>query len=174
MLIEVRKIAEEAKAANADTKEVNDEINKLIRENGGEEAFREELMQETEQQRGENPKYINCAVFTSKSGMHLTEEEMESLEDALTGQAESLDSEIGKFVAAFIEDYFGGDMDSCDNAYEIDESYVAFNFDDCSDHEYLEEDLVIIQDYLNRIVGKEIFNYHAGYGTDDSVRGLYY
>ena len=37
-----------------------------------------------------------------------------------------------------------------------------------SDHTYDENDLKIICDMLNQIVGRTVFNEYEGYGTDDS------
>lgn len=169
VLSEVRDIVEEARKANADSKELKDKIDKLVKENGGEEAFGKELSEELAQQCAENPKYINCAIFTVKSGEHLSEDEQEQLLGILTGEMESEDSQVSNFIRAFTEDYFSGDMDSCDNACEMDESYIAFNFDDSTDHEYLEEDLIFIRDSLNRIVGREVFDRYEGAGADVSV-----
>lgn len=38
-----------------------------------------------------------------------------------------------------------------------------------ADIDYDEEDLAYICKFLNKIVGRDVFNYYEGWGTDDSV-----
>ncbi len=85
-------------------------------------------------------------------------------------QEETLeDAELNRFITLFVNDYFGGDMTDCDYPCELEPEYLAFNFDDTADHEYSEEDLVLIRDELNKIIGRQVFDEYEGYGTDDSV-----
>lgn len=96
------------------------------------------------------------------------EAEQQKLTDTLTGESEPENTNIERFVSEFREDYFGDNYDACENAIETGEDYIAFNFDDMSDHTYDENDLKIICDMLNQIVGRTIFNEYEGYGTDNS------
>ena len=129
-----------------------------------------ELKKEVKENREvKNPKYINCAIFSVNPEDKLTEEEQELIISILFEGAETDDEELNRFVGLFIEDYFGGNAEACDNAYEVEAEYVAFNFDDSRDHDYSEDDLVLIREELNKIVGREAFEDYEGAGTDDSV-----
>lgn len=58
---------------------------------------------------------------------------------------------------------------ACECAYESGPGYIAFNFDDANDHEYLEDNLVYIGVELNKILGRHAFYKYEADGTDDSV-----
>lgn len=170
VLCEVKKIADDAVAAKKSSEETKAAVDEFIRKNGGEDAVASEIKQELKEARDpKNPKYINCAIYTVKSGDCLSEEEMDKLSALLSGETEAEDNNTKLFLQAFIEDYFAGDIASCDYPLELDPNYIAFNFDDSADHEYLDEDLALICEELNRIVGRNAFDDYEGYGTDDSV-----
>ena len=166
VLVEVKKIADEVKASGKAQEEA---VNKLIEECGGEAEFKKKLHDEVKSERDtKNPKYINAAIFCINGAEGLSDEEQEKLVDTLTGEAEAETGEIARFVDAFCEDYFASDHDSCDCPIEIGQEYIAFNFDDMSDHPYDEEDLQIIMDELNKILGRAAFSEYESLGTDDS------
>ena len=104
-----------------------------------------------------------------RSENSLSESEQDKLIDILTGGFDGENKEINTFVRVFQEDYFGDDILACDNPIEIAENYIAFNFDDFTNHEYLEDDLKTIMEMLNKIVGRDVFGEYEWFGTDDSV-----
>ena len=174
ILVEIKKSMDKAKAEGKSEEEVKkagaDTTKNLVRESGGVFGFVKALKKEVKENREvKNPKYINCAIFSVDPEDKLTEEEQELIISVLFEGAETEDEELNRFVELFINDYFGGDAEACDNAYEVEAEYVAFNFDDSRDHDYSEEDLVLIRDELNKIVGREVFVDYEGAGTDDSV-----
>ena len=174
VLVEVKKIADEAAKVGKNSEEIKEAVQKLVNDCGGENNFAKEVTEELKQNRDNtNPKYINCAIFTVNQGEVLTEEEQEKLASILLKEISLGDAKLDNFVKIFIEDYFAGDVCTCDNAYEIEAEYMAFNFDDTRDIEYNEEDLVYIRDEFNKILGRQVFDDYEGYGTDDSVNGYY-
>lgn len=173
ILIEVKKIGEEVKAAGKSKEEeeavYKEAVRQLVERYGGKAAFLEAIRKELKAERAsKNPTYINCAVFETAVNDSLSELEQQKLVDTLTSKAEAETVEIARFANAFREDYFGDNYEACDNAIEIGEGYIAFNFDDMSDHPYDEEDLKTIRDMLNKMVGREVFDEYEGFGTDDS------
>lgn len=174
ILVELKKSMDKAKAEGKTDAEVGkataETAKKLVKESGGVLGFVKELKKEVKENREvKNPKYINCAIFSVNPEDKLTEEEQELIISILFEGAETDDEELNRFVGLFIEDYFGGNAETCDNAYEVEAEYVAFNFDDSRDHDYSEDDLVLIREELNKIVGREAFEDYEGAGTDDSV-----
>ena len=174
ILVELKKSIDKAKAEGKSDKEAGkataDTAKKLVQESGGVIGFIKELKKEVKENRDvKNPKYINCAIFSVHAEEKLTGEDQERLISVLFEGEETEDGELNHFVELFVNDYFGGDAEACDNAYEVEAEYVAFNFDDSCDHEYSEEDLVLIRDELNKIVGRDVFEDYEGAGTDDSV-----
>lgn len=174
ILVEIKKSMDKAKAEGKTEEEVKkagaDTTKNLVKESGGVFGFVKALKKEVKENREvKNPNYINCAIFSVDPEDKLTEEEQELIISVLFEGAETEDDKLNRFVELFINDYFGGDAEACDNAYEVEAEYVAFNFDDSRDHDYSEEDLVLIRDELNKIVGREVFVDYEGAGTDDSV-----
>jgi hypothetical protein len=172
LLGEVKKIIIET--AN-DVSAARTRMDQLVDENGGSQKFTQELRQEIRAERDkEYQKYINCVIFWVKPGDSLSAEEQDDLISVLSDEVEIEDEHIAEFVECFIQEYFGGVADLRDDgASEIASDYLAFNFDDTTDHEYEEEDLKIICAELNRIVGREVFDEYDWYGTNDSVKELY-
>ena len=173
VLGEVQKLCEDVKTAcQSKAGEDNSfakELKELIDKCGGENAFRKALRQELKVERdSENPTYINAAIFLLDEADALSESEQQKLVDVIRGNIEAETSEVKKFVCAFREDYFADDYDSCDNPIEVGAGYIAFNFDDMSDHPYDEEDLQLIMDMLNKMLGRDAFCEYEGLGTDDS------
>lgn len=169
VLVEIKKIGEQVKAQGQTEEKQLECIKKLINECGGETEFKKKLHEELKVERdSKNPTYINCAIFEVCADASLSETEQQKLMDTLLGELEPKTDEIARFVNAFREDYFGDDYETCDNAIEIGMGYISFNFDDMSDHKYDEEDLQVICDMLNRIVGRKVFDEYEGLGTDDS------
>ena len=174
ILVEIKKsmdkVREEGKSDEEVKKAGADTTKKLVKESGGVFGFVKELKKEVKENREvKNPKFINCAIFFVNPENKLTEEEQELIISILFEGAEADDEELHRFVGLFIDDYFGGNAEACDNAYEVEAEYVAFNFDDSRDHDYSEDDLVLIRKELNKIVGREAFEDYEGAGTDDSV-----
>lgn len=168
VLIEIKKIGEEVKATEEAQEKQLEDLNQLIEKYGGKAEFERKLREELKAERdAKNPMYINCAIFEVSAGDSLSEADQQKLIDTLMGDLEPETDKIAKFVDAFREDYFGDDYEACDNAVDIGEGYILFNFDDMSDHNYDEEDLVIICEYLNEIVGRDVFDGYEGFGTDD-------
>lgn len=166
ILAEVRKIAEEVKISGKTQEEL---LNQLVEKCGGKAEFKKKLQKELETEcNTRNPKYINAAIFIVADGDGLSDEEQTQLIETLLGESETETEEITKFVDAFCEDYFSSDYTACDNPIEIGQSYIAFNFDDMSDHPYDDEDLELIMDMLNKIVGREAFCEYESLGTEDS------
>ncbi|MBE5938730.1 MAG: hypothetical protein E7265_12000 [Lachnospiraceae bacterium] len=174
ILVELKKTMDKAKEEEKSDIEVREEITgtvqNLIREFGGVADFIRGLKKEVKENSDvQKPKYINCVIYSVNPEEKLTMEEQEKIISVLFEQGGTNDAELGYFVTAFIEDYFGGDVKACDNAYEVEAEYVAFNFDDSCDHVYSEEYLQCLRDGLNKIVGREVFEDYVGAGTDDSV-----
>ncbi len=169
ILGELIQIYEEAKELGQTQEEQTAKVNQLIEKCGGEAQFKKKVREELKAERNpKNPAYINCAIFEVNADDSLSVAEQQKLADTLTGDLEPENTNIERFVSEFREDYFGDNYDACENAIETGEDYIAFNFDDMSDHTYDENDLKIICDMLNQIVGRTIFNEYEGYGTDDS------
>lgn len=177
VLTEIKKIATDVEQTKKDVTETKEDVKEIkaqmeqIKEaNGGEENLREQILAELKNNRDpKNPKYINCAVFRVREDDSLSEEDMSRILSVLTFEETVEDTDLNRFVELFIEDYFDGDMTECDYPYELEPEYLAFNFDEWTDHEYSEEDLVLIRDELNKIVGRQVFDEYEGCGTDDSV-----
>ena len=172
---EVKNLCEDVKSA-CNSKEENDstfknELNQIISKYGGEKEFRKKLRRELKAERDiKNPKYINAAIFSLDDEVHdLSESERHKLEDTLKGNMDAETPELSRFVSAFSQDYFANDYEACDNPVEIGNRYIAFNFDDMSDHPYDEEDLKLIMEMLNKIIERNAFCEYEGLGTDDSV-----
>lgn len=166
VLTEVKKAYEEEKAAKGQ----EEAIAPVIERCGGKAEFEKKLRQELREERdSKNPAYINCAIFQTNAGDCLSKSEQKKLEDTLKGEIKAETAELASFADAFREDYFADDYAACDNPIEIGESYIAFNFDDTSDHPYDEEDLKMIMDSMNKMIGREAFCEYEGAGTDDSV-----
>lgn len=169
ILGELIQIYEEAKELGQTQEEQAAKVNQLIEKCGGEAQFKKKVREELKAERNpKNPAYINCVIFEVNADDSLSEAEQQKLTDTLTGDLEPENTNIERFVSEFREDYFGDNYDACENAIETGEDYIAFNFDDMSDHTYDENDLKIICDMLNQIVGRTIFNEYEGYGTDNS------
>ena len=169
LIVVVKKIYEDTK-----NEEMKVALDKIIKEKGGPEAFLRLLIGEVKEESDpDNPKYINCAIFMVEAGKELSDEEKDKLVGVLTGEIEAGTNEISEFVDDFRDEYFCGDYESCDYPIEIDDGYIAFNFDDCSDHDYSEDDLKLIMNKMNAIVGREAFYEYEGAGTDDSVDEFY-
>ncbi len=170
VLCEIKKIGEEVKATGQTQEKQLEALNQLIEKYGGKAEFEKKLREELKTERdAKNPTYINCAIFEVSAGESLSEADQKKLIDTLMGELEPETDKIAKFVTAFREDYFGDNYEACDNAIEIDKGYISFNFDDMTDHDYDEEDLETICEYLNEIVGRDVFGDYEGLGTDDSV-----
>lgn len=169
VLVEIKKIGEEVKATGQTQEKQLEALNQLIEKYGGKAEFEKKLREELRAERDvKNPMYINCAIFEVSAGNSLSEADQKKLIDTLLGALEAETDKIAEFVSAFREDYFGDNYEACDNAIEVGEGYISFNFDDMSDHEYDEEDLATICEYLNEIVGRSVFDEYDGFGTDDS------
>lgn len=168
LLAEIKMIGEEAIKAGHSPESQSETINQLIDNCGGEAEFKKQLREELKAERTpENPVYINCAIFLIGKTDLLSKQEQDKLVDTLKGEVSPETVEIASFLDAFKEDYFGGDYESCDNAIEIGEKFIAFNFDDMADHPYDEDDLKTIMEMMNKIVGREVFIDYEGDGTDD-------
>lgn len=170
VLVEIKKIGEEVKATGQTQEKQLEALKQLIEKYGGMAEFKKILREELKAERDfKNPTYINCAIFEVSAGDSLSEADQKRLIDTLMGELEPETDKIAKFVDAFRGDYFGDNYEACDNAIEIGEGYISFNFDDMTDHDYNEEDLKTICEYLNEIVGRDVFDDYEGFGTDDSV-----
>lgn len=167
----VEKSVDEIEKNVTEQQKVHDALQEIINECGGEQKFKEILFSELKNVITDNnianPKFINCAIFTVKSGYSLSEEEQSRLFDTLTGEIEADDKQTAEFVYHFRDDYFAGDYYACDNAIQMEDSYIAFNFDEYRSIEYSEEDLEFIRDEMNKIVGRDVFGEYEGFGTDD-------
>lgn len=174
VLREVKKLCEDVKVA-CKSKEENDnsfeeDIRQLMKKYGGEREFKEKLYQELETERElNNPEYINAAIFLIDGTEGLSEAEQQILVDTLKGNIDVATLELSNFVRVFCEEYFGNDYEACDYPIEVGKVYIAFNFDDMKDHPYDEEDLTLIRDMLNQIIGRNAFCKYGALGTDDSV-----
>lgn len=161
-------LSENQPAANQGEDEWQNTLRRLIKEAGGETEFKKKLREELKAAcDSKNPRFINCASFFVYVGDRLSTEEQEKIVDTLTGELEAETTEIEEFVGQFRREYFGDNYDACDNAIEIEESYISFNFNDAADLPYDENDLAEICKYLNQIAGREVFDDYAGWGTDD-------
>lgn len=170
VLGEIKKIASDVADTNKDVKETKAAVEKIINANGGVSNFTNEIKNELKENRdSQNPKYINCAIFTVAQGDCLSQTELDRLVSILAQEETLEDAGLNKFITLFVDDYFGGCVEDCDYPYEMEPEYVVFNFDDSVDHDYSEEDLVLIKDDLNKILGRQVFDEYEGYGTDDSV-----
>lgn len=174
VLREIQKICEDVKTA-CELKEGNDisfkeALNQLIAKCGGIAEFKKKLREELKEARdNQNPKYINAVIFCISDAPILSGAERTKLFDVLIGESEAETEEIEKFVNAFCEDYFASDYEACDYPIEVGVEHIAFNFDTESEHPYNEEDLELIMDMLNKILGREVFNEYEGLGMDDNV-----
>ncbi len=174
VLKELKKIVENVKADCRNEEEkmeaLKKEINCLEEQCGGRAAFYREAYQEVKAVcDGKNPEFINCAIFLVCDESGLSDAKQEKLVGTLTGEIEAETKEIADFVNGFRMKYFGDDYEACENAIETGADYISFNFDDVTDHKYNEEDLAEICVYLDKIVGREVFEEYVGFGTDDSV-----
>lgn len=169
VLCEIKKIGEEVKATGQTQEKQLEAMNALMEKYGGKAEFEKKLREELKAERdAKNPEYINCAIFEVSAGESLSEADQQKLIDTLMGELEPETDEIINFVNEFREEYFGDNYEACDNAIEIDEGYISFNFDDMSDHPYDEAYLAHICKNLNEIVGRDVFDDYEGWGTDDS------
>ena len=170
ILVEVKKIADNAINTGTSDDKVKEAVEAFVKEYGSVEAFKEAMLKELRENRdSKNPKYINCALFTVKPGDALSEEEQAFVAGVLSGEVKTELEQLNNFVRLFMDEYFGGDINACDCGYEVAAEYIAFNFDDSVDHEYDEEDLKLIMNKLNEIVGRPVFHDYEGYGTEDSI-----
>jgi hypothetical protein len=167
ILSEVREIAKDVKAEK-NSEETKQALDKIIEENGGEEAFVQKLKQEIKNECDtKKPKYITCVTFYVKEGKSLTKEEQDYMIAVLTDEEEPEEEEVQSFVQNFLNEYFGG---SIDNDYEITPDYVTFNFFcDMEDHVYKEGMLEEMRYGLNRIINRDVLDEYMWAGTDDSV-----
>lgn len=166
VLVEIKKIASDVADTNKDVKETKAQVKQLINAHGGADEIKKELKENRDPK---NPTYINCAIFMVTQGYSLSQIEMNRLMSVLTQEETLEDAESNRFITLFVNDYFSGDITDCDYPCELEAEYLAFNFDETADHEYSEEDLVLIRDELNKILGRQVFDEYEGYGTDDSV-----
>lgn len=165
IMTELKKIVQEVKES-----EKEKALAQAVEKCGGAAEFVKELRQEIKMQYGgRNPRYMNFAVFLVAEGESFSKEEQMKLEDTLKGELEAETKEIATFVNAFREEYFSDNYDACENAIETDEDNISFNFCDMTDHPYDEDDLKIIMDKMNEILGRKVFCEYIGFGTDDSV-----
>ncbi len=109
------------------------------------------------------PKYMSCVMFTSPRGYVMSEEQQENLNAILMQEFVSLEEGHLALIAEFIRQYMGGNIEpECEDEYSIGKDYLCLNFvygmgDD--DHlPYDEQDMKLVMESLNVLLGEEVFN----------------
>ncbi len=167
ILKEIKKTADEVIAAGKNKYDVEKAVMNVVEKNGGEAEIEKAVKAELNELKGNNPTFINCAVFMVKQGEALAARDHYVIYKAIKEDAPFEDEELNEFFAEFASKYFGGDIDMCDNACELDAKYVAFNFDSYADIPYSDEYLELVCSNFNRVVGRDVFDSYIGGGTDD-------
>lgn len=120
----------------------------------------------------EIPKFMDCVVFTCKYGTALSEEQQELLRKVFLQEQEGLDKESLLVVTEFLKEYMGGAVEvDCVDDCQIGDTYINFNFFDEygeQEHPYEKEDMDLVMETLNNILGVEMFDYYLVSGHDES------
>ena len=115
----------------------------------------------------ETPRYMSNILYTCKAEYYLSEEQKENLALILQMDFPSDDVNSLAVISEFIEVYMGGSVD-VDNEDEcsIGNDYIYFNFtiDYDEDFEYNKEDIDLVMNALNNLLGAEVFDYGVAGG----------
>ena len=93
----------------------------------------------------------------------MSEEQQENLNAILMQEFVSLEEGHLSLIAEFIRQYMGGNIESeCEDEYSIGKDYLCLNFV-CGmgndDHlPYDEQDMKLVMESLNVLLGEEVFN----------------
>lgn len=119
-------------------------------------TVRKESKREIAQQ--EKPEYICSMGLYCRKGFVFSKKQQNQVAAILERDFESGDEEALKIIDLFIDEYMGGEIVLGSDDCYMGEDYLDFNFADGADYPYIEEDIILVMEAINRLLGENLFD----------------